>query len=92
MKKIEEIQINGERVFLRKNFLGWSIVHPIKVDGKTNWKNLIIGGSWIKLGITIGFVILLLLAISEYVALGNMLNECNDKLNLLNNIKWLEWN
>ena len=42
--KIREIEIDGEKVYLRKDFLGWRIVNPIKnTDGTTNWFNLILG-------------------------------------------------
>ena len=44
-KGIKEIEIEGEKIFLKKSFLGYGVVHPIKIDGKINWKNLLAGGS-----------------------------------------------
>ena len=75
-KGIKEIEIEGERIFLKKSFLGWNIVHPIKTDGKINWKNLLAGGSWIKLGLIIAFVIITLGAIVEVANLIKIANEC----------------
>ena len=75
-KGIKEIEIEGEKVFLKKSFLGYGVVHPIKIDGKINWKNLLAGGSWIKLGLVIGFVIIALGAIFEVVNLMKIANEC----------------
>ena len=75
-KGIKEIEIEGERIFIKKSFLGYSVVHPIKIDGKINWKNLLAGGSWIKLGLVIGFVIIALGAMLEVVNLIKIANEC----------------
>jgi len=34
-----------EKVYLKKDFLGWRVVHPIKDENnKINWVNLIFGG------------------------------------------------
>jgi hypothetical protein len=34
-----------EKIYLKKDFLGWRIVHPMKdEDGSINWGNLIFGG------------------------------------------------
>ena len=36
-----------DNIEVRKDFLGWKLVYPIKnEDGSINWKNLILGGSW----------------------------------------------
>ena len=70
----------GEKIYLKKNkILGWSIVHPIKIDGKINLKNLIAGGSWIKLIIVIVFVLIILGCLSEYRTAVNVANECINK-------------
>ena len=74
---MKEIEIEGERIFLKKNkYLGWSVINPYKIDGKINWFNFLTGGNWIKFGITLGFIILLLLAISEYYSLFKVATEC----------------
>lgn len=34
-----------EKVYLKKDFLGWRVVHPSKnIDGSTNWFNMLVGG------------------------------------------------
>lgn len=87
MKKIKEIEIDGERIFLKKNeLLGWAIVYPSNyllkknglelLDRKTNLKNLLIGGSWIKFGIFLFILFMLLGAIFEYYNLFQIANEC----------------
>ncbi|HJX50861.1 MAG TPA: hypothetical protein VJ438_05370 [Candidatus Nanoarchaeia archaeon] len=76
MDKIKQIEVDGERIYLRNSFLGWHTVYPIEIDGRINWKNLIAGGSWIKFGITLIFIIFLLLAIFEVRNIINIANEC----------------
>ena len=85
MKKIEEVEVNGERVYLRKSLLGWGVVHPyqkIYNNGKINWKNLISGGSWLKLGITILMVVIILLCLYDWANAIRVANQClaNNKL------------
>jgi len=78
--EIKEIEIDSEKIYLKKNkLLGWSIVHPIKENGKINWKNLISGGSWLKLVIVIIFVLIILGCINEYRTAINLANECLNK-------------
>lgn len=75
--EIKEIEIEGEKVYLKKNkILGWAIVHPIKENGKINWKNLISGGSWFKLVLVIIFVLIILGCLNEYRTAVNLANEC----------------
>jgi hypothetical protein len=87
--KIEEVIINEEKVYLKKDRLGWHEVHSIKKDltqpirigrkinwKNINWKNLLTGGSWIKFGIVVGFVILLILSIIEVSNVYKVANEC----------------
>ena len=75
MEKTKEVFIDGEVVYLKKDFLGWHVTYPIKVDGKIDYKNLIAGGSWLKLFLVIAFVIIMVLAINEYV---NSLRFCSE--------------
>jgi hypothetical protein len=57
MKKIEMISINGEKIHLKKDNLGWRIVNPIKnEDGSINIINLLFGG---KRNLAILLIILL---------------------------------
>lgn len=77
MKGIKEINIDGERIFLKKNnLLGWSVVNPYKIDGKLNWKNILIGGNWFKFGLIVFLIIILLLAINEYSQAVTIAKEC----------------
>lgn len=85
-KGIKEVNIDEERIFLKKSFLGWGVVYPIKVDGKINWKNLLTGGSWIKLIINIIFILIILGAVSEVRNIVEVANQClNQTPFLINN-------
>lgn len=61
----------GERVYLRKSFGGWWIVHPIKnEDGSFNKINLLFGGKTNLIRLTVYLVIILLIVygVNEIVA------------------------
>lgn len=76
MKNVKRVELNNELVYFRKGLLGWNVIHPIKIDGKISWKNLIAGGSWIKL-ILIGLLVILIIGcIGEYANAVNTANEC----------------
>ena len=75
-KGIKEIEIEGEKIFLKKSFLGYGVVHPIITDGKINWKNLLAGGSWIKLILIIIFVLILIGTIFEIRNIYEVANKC----------------
>jgi len=81
--EIYKVFVNGtHEVRLKHDFLGWRVVHPWKnTDGSINWKNLISGGSWMKLLITIGFVIIILGAMLEYASQLSLLTKCLAALN-----------
>jgi len=77
MEKRKEIDIDGERVFVRKKYNGgYRIVHPNKIDGKIVWKNLIAGGKWNNLLFIAGIVLLLIGSILEYVNAVRIANDC----------------
>lgn len=80
-RKIKRVYIEGEKVYMKKSFFGWSVVHPCKTDGKINLKNLIAGGNWIKLGIILFIVILILGCIYEYTTALKIANDCLEKVN-----------
>ena len=43
-----------EKVYMKKDFFGWRVVHPIKnEDGSLNWFNMLTGGSWGNLALLI---------------------------------------
>lgn len=79
---MEKIIIEGEEIYLEKSkWFGWGVIKPYKIDGKINWNNLLIGGSWIKFLITVSAVIIILGCISEYSTALRIANECLSKTN-----------
>ena len=83
-KKINKISVEGENIHLKKGRFGWSVVHPIKnEDGSINWFNLLTGGSWLRFGIMVFVVLIILGAIYEYTSNINTLLSCfNDPVAL----------
>jgi hypothetical protein len=81
MKEIKEVIIDNEKVKLTNSkWFGWKVVYPYRNEDKSfNWKNLIAGGSWIKLGITIFLVLIILGSISEYSTAVKIANDCLNK-------------
>jgi len=75
--KIKEIEIDGERIFLKdSNIFGYKVIHPYKIDGKINWKNVITGGSWWNI-LILGVIILLICGlVSEYSNAVQIANDC----------------
>ena len=81
---IKEIEIDDDRIFLKKNnYIGWNIVNPYKIDGKINWKNLLIGGSWIKFIALLILIGLFMLAIGEYANTFRIAQECLESTKFL---------
>ncbi len=81
---VNKVKIDGETIYLKKSKrFGWGIIHPLKnEDGSINLKNLLAGGSWLKL-IILGIIIFLILnCVSEYSNTLRIANECL-KLNQL---------
>lgn len=77
MRDIKEVVVDGELLFLKKSkIFGWGIVYPYRIDGEINWKNVLIGGLWIRFGMMVGIIILLILASFEYSNTVEMLNQC----------------
>ena len=88
MSKIQKVRVNEEEIHLKKDFMGWRVVHPIKKDEKLNWnnfyrvinwENLIAGGSWYKLIILILAILIILGAINEYTTAIGEYNTCIEK-------------
>lgn len=52
-----------DKVYLRKSMGEWGVVHPIKIDGKINWLNLLFGGKRNMINL---FFILILFALLLY--------------------------
>ena len=43
--KLKEIEVDGSIIYMKKDSLGWRLVHPIKKpDGTYNWINFLVGG------------------------------------------------
>lgn len=83
MKKKYKVEVEGEIVYLRKSFIGWLVIHPVRINNKFNWKNFITGGHWLKPVIIILIVLIILGCISEYNTAVSLLNEC-----LSNKVIW----
>ena len=64
-----DLTIEGERVYLKKDFLGWRIINPIKIEGKINYINLLFGGyrNLILLIIFILIVVSLYFGVNEII-------------------------
>lgn len=74
--EIKEVIIENEKIYLKKNRFGWKVVHPIKIDGKINWKNLISGGNWWNLLIILIIILIILGCVNEYSNAVRTANEC----------------
>lgn len=93
MEKHESIEINGEKVYLKKSkIFGWGIVYPNKnEDGTYNWFNLLTGGSWLRLFIVIAIVLLVLGIAYEYMSNLAICQQYINYYNLKNNINLSLW-
>ena len=96
MTKIHSVIVNESEVFLKHDFTGWRVVRPFKNDlskpivsfspfkinwKNINWKNLIAGGSWIKLIAVMVVVVTILGAMFEYYSHLILLTKCLTALN-----------
>lgn len=87
-----EVEVEGKRVFLKKSGDSYRVIHPIKVDGKIVWKNLIAGGNWLNLvwiGLQVG--IILFLAWSYKHDVEAIRQSCMPMNNILNNGLNFSW-
>ena len=75
----------------KSGIFGWGVVYPIKVDGKINWKNLLIGGNWMRFTSIVFLILLVILCISEYSSIVQVANEClnQSKTIQVNVSQWL---
>lgn len=81
----KEVNVDGESIYLKRDIFGWHTVNPLKdKDGKIIWKNLIAGGSWIKLFLIIGFVIICIGAMFEVSHIVSVANDCLNKTQVIN--------
>jgi hypothetical protein len=71
----QTVEVNGEKVHLKKDFLGWKVIHPYKnEDGKINWGNLIFGGK----ANTVSLIIYVIVLSMIYFGVKDMMNSCNE--------------
>ena len=76
MKTIEAGNLpEGEKVYLKKDFLGWRVVNPIRnEDGSMNWFNLIFGSKSNLLFL----VILLIFGVALYFGINELIGAYKD--------------
>lgn len=66
----------SEKVFLKKSFDGWRVVHPFKKeDGTTDWFVVFTGGTWWNFFKTL-LIVLLILAVT--LSYAHDTQECRD--------------
>ena len=94
MKIIEASELpSEEQVYLKKDFLGWRVVHPIRnSEGKLNWFNFIFGSK----SNLVFLIIIFILAVGFYLGINELINNykliadnpckfCSDCQIMLNN-------
>lgn len=62
---------DGEKVYLKKDFLGWRVVEPVRnEDGSWNWKKIIVGTkrTWF------GVIVILIIAALFYFGIKEILD------------------
>ena len=75
MKNIEEVFVDGDKVYLKKGTFGYRIVQPIKDnEGKTILINLLIGG-W---GNFFKLLFILFIVFAFLYGAKEMMGSCND--------------
>lgn len=92
-QRIKEIVIDNEIIYLKKHkWFGWNIIYPSKINNKTNWKNFLIGGSWLRFILIILIIIIVLGCVYEYSIALKTANECLNQTRLdkiiLDNVQW----
>jgi hypothetical protein len=68
---METIELNGEKVHLKKDYFGWRIIYPYRnEDGSINWINLLFGGrkNLVTLILYMLIVFLLYMGIQELIS------------------------
>ena len=75
MKKLTRVQNIEEPVYLKKDWFGYRVVHPVKnPNGSFNWINIIGGG---KSNFII-LIIVLVIILSFFYGVKQMMRSCND--------------
>jgi len=102
--QIQEVFVDGDIVHMKKSLMGWGVVHPIRKNiniplydkdkrrinwDNISWKNLLIGGSWIRFFIMIFIIIIVLGCTYEYTQVHMLADRClNPNLYLDEIINW----
>ena len=69
--KVSNIPEN-DRVYLKKDFLGYRIIHPIKnEDGSWNWLNLLVGGE----SNLVFLILLVLVGVTIYFGINEIISQ-----------------
>ncbi len=74
--KVVKVWINDTLIRLKKDGKTYRVVHPIIEDGKVNWFNLLTGGSWKSLIITIVITLVVIGILNEYASNIQTLLDC----------------
>ncbi len=61
---------HDDKVYMKKDFLGWKVVQPVKIDGKINWFNFIFGG---KRGLFFAIIVLVMAGLF-YIGVGELVS------------------
>lgn len=72
---METIELNNEKVNLKKGMFGWAVVHPVKnEDGTINWPNMLFGGY----GNLFKLLLILFVILSLLYGVKEMMISCKD--------------
>jgi hypothetical protein len=72
--QIKETSIDNEKIYLRKDYFGWRVVNPVKIDGKINYKNLWLGNR----KVIIFTIIWILIMGFIFYGVNEMISSCRD--------------
>ena len=83
VKMNKVIELDNDKVYLKRDRSGWRVVHPIKNDdGTWNWKNFLIGGSYwniLKIGFVVGIILFIAYSYKHDMNMCANLLECGAK-------------
>ena len=96
MKIIEASELpDGEKVYLKKDWLGWRVVHPIKnEDGSINWFNAIFSSK----SNLVFLIVLVILGLGFWLGVNELISSykviadnpcyfCEDCASAINNLR-----
>ena len=74
---IHWVKVEGREVALKRSEKSFRVIKPFRNnDGTLNWFNILVGGSWLNLIITIVIVFIVLGVVYEYSSNINNLLDC----------------